>query len=124
MWRAMGGAGLTAIAAVLFIAGCSGTTGETSGPAEPGVAGNYALEVPFVAFQGRIADPEGGDFDLRMVATQGTLALAADSSYEHRIVFETYIDDRLDARPNWMDRGEVYASAEDLELHRVHRRIG
>lgn len=120
MWRmrdCLPNAGLLGLAAMLLLAGCSDTTEESKpgGPGDPGLAGRYALETPFTAFEGRV-ESEGGDFDLRVVATEGTLELVGDSTYEQQLRFQTFIDGQLAGQSRWTDRGDWRARGDTLHF--------
>lgn len=105
------GAGLTGLAAMLLLAGCSDATREpgTGGPEDPGneppgLTGDYGLQGPYTAFEGRVPDGQGGEMQLKVVAMDGSLVLT-DTTYEHQLRSETYIDGALAGRANWHDRG-------------------
>lgn len=100
------GAGLAGLATMLLLAGCSDSTGEGNPPADPSAAGNYTMNAPVLAFDGRVIEPEQGDFDLRVVATEGTLELASDSTYEYHARLDTYVDEVFVGKKIWQDHGD------------------
>lgn len=100
------GAGFTGLTTMMVLAGCSDSTGEGNPPADPGAAGTYTMNAPVLAFEGRVIEPEQGDFDLRVVATEGTLELASDSTYEYHARLDTYVDEVLAGKQIWQDRGD------------------
>lgn len=94
------------LALAMVAAGCDSGSRETTGPTPvPGAAGSYRLEAPFVAYDGTQSDSAWGSYRLKVIATEGTLALRADGAYDHRLRLEAYVDGQLAHRGPWADRG-------------------
>jgi hypothetical protein len=103
------------LAVMLLVAGCNDATDSSPGDTPPGLTGSYVLQAPVTVFEGVVQSPEG-DFHLRVLATGGSLLLARDSSYEHEVRFESYIDGQLSARPRWVDRGQWRARGDTVDF--------
>jgi hypothetical protein len=94
------------LALAMVAVGCDSGSKEVTGPGPgPGSVGSYRLEAPFTAYEGSQSDSAWGTYQLKVIATEGTLMLRADSSYEHRLRLEAYIDGQLAHRGPWSDRG-------------------
>jgi len=100
---------------MLLLTGCSDATGGSPGTTPPDLTGSYVLQAPVTVFEGVVPSPDG-DFQLRVLATGGSLLLSEDSSYEHEVRLESYIDGHLSARPRWVDRGQWRASGDTLHF--------
>ena len=100
---------------MLLLAGCSDATSSSPGTTPPPLTGSYVLQAPVTVFEGMVEDPEG-DFHLRVLATGGSLVLAQDSTYEHEVRFESYVDGSLSGRPRWADRGQWRARGDTLHF--------
>jgi hypothetical protein len=109
--------GLPGLALMLLLAGCSDATensnGSPGGP-PPGLSGSYELQAPLTVFDDTVAGES--PFHLRVLATGGSLVLAEDSTYQHQLRFESWIDGTLSGRSRWTDRGQWRARGDTLHF--------
>lgn len=106
------------LALAMLVTGCEGGTSESPGPVDPGpgLAGQYALVAPFTAYEGIQHDSAWGNYQLKVVATSGSLEIGRDSSYLHELRLETYMDGQLVYQSRWGDHGRWRLAGDTLQF--------